>query len=238
MTARPEAILSIPPLQGCLYCHHVGTVRYAEGRKVLGLGSGLPTATCSHCGTVAQLEIEDGDDPYWRIRYKKLNSAPEYYYVMVYLGEQRWIDGEEAMEISRRGFVQRHRIDQVQHGDLEWLEPAPLNPPPPLMSPYETVYLAVPDVSLWQPSSQNGGSGGSALDVGTFYVTDRRMHLVGQQRDWSNRLAEIRSIEHDENAWRIFIGGNRQYFTGSNTLESLDAQLFTAIVKALWKREE
>jgi hypothetical protein len=229
----------LPPLQGCLYCHHEGTIKFAEGRKVLGFGSGLPTLTCSHCGAVSFLEAGSGTTA-WRVRYKKVNEAAQYYYMMVHFKQQRWYDAEDALTISRKGFVQRHRIDQVQQGDLGWLAPSPLDPPPPLMAPSEKVYVALPNVTLQQPAQSNGFlalNEVTILDSGTFYVTNSRLHLIGQRRDWANRLNEIRDIEHDEHHWRIYVGANRQCFNGENTPDELDAQLFAAVVKFLWKEE-
>lgn len=232
---------TLPPLQGCLICHREGTMKFAEGRKVLGLGSGLPSVSCAHCGAMAQLELgENGNAGAWRIRYKKISDAPVYYYVRVYFGQSRWYGAEEALEISTRGFVQRHRLDQVQRGDLSWLQPTPLVPPPPLMAPSERVYLSVNEASLQIPA-QGGGllatTEATVLDTGAFYVTNSRVHLIGQKRDWANRLNEIRDIEHDEHRWRIFVGANRQCFAGDNAPQSLDAQLFAAVVKVLWKDE-
>jgi hypothetical protein len=233
------ALATLPPLQGCLYCHHEGTIKLAEGRKVLGLGSGLPSLTCSYCGAVAQFD-PGADDDSWRIRYKKINDAPQYYYVMVYFSQQKWYDADEALEISRKGFVQRFRIDQVQHGDLGWMNAVALEPPPPLMAPSERVFLAVSNVSLQQPSQNSGFlslNEVTVLDSGTFYVTSSRLHLIGARRDWANRLNEIRDIEHDQTHWRIYVGASRQCYSGLNDPEHLDAQLFTAIVKFLWKEE-
>src|SRR5690348_11816148 len=70
------------PLQGCLYCHSEGGVSLSEGRKLFGLGSGLPTVTCSQCGSVAMFEAGVTNDT-WRIRYKHYNKAPQFYYVML-----------------------------------------------------------------------------------------------------------------------------------------------------------
>src|SRR5687768_16736349 len=94
------------PLQGCLYCHTEGSITLTEGRKILGIGSGLPTLTCSSCGSIALFEPGD-DNNAWRIRYKSVNKSPRFYYVMLYLGRAGWLSSEEAVELSRKGFVQR-----------------------------------------------------------------------------------------------------------------------------------
>jgi hypothetical protein len=145
----------VAPLNGCLYCHTEGTITQAESRKILGFGSGLPTLTCSSCGSVALFEAgQDADS--WRIRYKKVNRAPRFYYVMIHLGNAGWLNADEALEISRNGYVQRLRIQQVQRGDLSWLRPAPLDPPPPLMSADELVFLTFNPV-MFQQSAQTRG---------------------------------------------------------------------------------
>lgn len=227
------------PLQGCLYCHTTGSTSLAESRKILGFGSNVPTLTCNSCGSIALFEA--GSDPdSWRLRYKKVNKASRFYYVILYLGNAGWLNAEEALEISRNGYVQRQRIQQAQRGDLSWLSPAPLNAPPPLMSPDESVYLSVSPVTL-QQASRSGNTLGqgseTVMDSGQFYVTDRKLHLIGSRRDWSHKLSDIQSIEHTEQYWRIYVGSSPQHYQGANSPDQMDAQLFTTIVKTLWKRE-
>src|SRR2546423_3478379 len=112
------------PLQGCLYCHTEGTVTLSEGRKVLGFGSGVPTITCSNCGSVAFFEAGTNPDD-WRIRYKSVNKSPRFYYVMLYPRRAGWLSAEEAVTPSRNGFVPRPRVPEVQRGEFSWLPPAP-----------------------------------------------------------------------------------------------------------------
>lgn len=237
----PVAPAILPaPLQGCLYCHAEGTVSLVEGRKILGFGSGLPSLTCRRCGSVALFEAEPGSDR-WRIRYKKVNRAPQYYYVMVFLGSAGWLEADEALEISRNGYVQRRRVEQATHGDLSWLSPAPLNPPPPLMSPDENVYLTIDPVAFQQVQagatpSFRGQSDGSVLDSGCFYLSDRKVHLLGHRRDWSHKLSDIHDVQHTDSHWRIYVGTTGQYYQGANHPSQIDAQLFIAVVRALISR--
>jgi len=228
------------PLQGCLYCHSEGTITLAQGRKILGFGSGLPTITCSNCGSVALFEAGPDLDT-WRIRYKSINKASRFYYVMLYLGRAGWLSAEQALETSRAGFVQRQRIQQVQRGDLDWLHPAPLDPPPPLMSPDEVVFLTANPATFQQ--AMRAGSvlaqgEENVLDSGRFFVTDRKLHLLGHRRDWSHKLIDIQRIEHNETYWRIYVGDSEQHYQGANVPDQIDAQLFTAIVKQLTRRDE
>src|SRR5258708_36139780 len=126
MTDTPDATVEIPaPLQGCLYCHNEGTIGVTDGRKILGLGSGLPTLTCRNCGSVARFEPgPDADN--WRIRYRTFNKSPRFYYVILYLGKAGWLTADEALAISHNGCVQHQRIQQVQRADLNSVAPVPL----------------------------------------------------------------------------------------------------------------
>lgn len=226
-----------PPLLGCLYCHTEGTITFNEGRKILGLGSGLPTLTCKNCGSVAVFDASARNGA-WRIRYRRVNREPLHYYAMVYLGGAGWLDADEAMEISRRAFVQRRRIQQVEAGYLNWLNPAPLDPPPPLMSPDEMVYVTIAPVTFQQTS--RGGAVLSqeeenVLDSGHFFLTDKKVHLLGQRRDWSHKLQDIREVTYTDRYWRIYVGASNQYYQGVNQPDQLDAQLCAAIVRTLMK---
>jgi hypothetical protein len=228
------------PLQGCLYCHTEGSITLTEGRKILGLGSGLPTLMCSSCGSVALFEPGEDNDS-WRIRYKSVNKAPRFYYVMLYLGRAGWLTAEEALESSRKGFVQRQRVQQAQRGDFSWLKPTPLDPPPPLMSHDERVYLTVNPVSFQQ--AMRAGSvlaqgEENVLDSGRFYVTDRKLHLLGHRRDWSHKLSDVQRVEHNDQYWRVYVGESEQHYQGSNLPDQIDAQLFTTVVKMLCRQDE
>ncbi len=234
-------IVQVPaPIQGCLYCHTEGSITVAESRKILGFGSGLPTLTCSSCGSVAL--FESGPDPdTWRIRYKNINKSPRFYYVMLYLGRAGWLTADQALEASRNGYVQRQRIQQAQHGDFSWLRPSPLTPPPPLMSVDELVYLMVNPATFQQAmraGSVLGQGEENVLDSGKFYVTDRKLHLLGHRRDWSHKLSDIRRVEHTDDYWRIYVGESEQHYQGANMPDQIDAQLFTTVVKMLCRVDE
>jgi hypothetical protein len=223
------------PLQGCLYCHAEGTTTLAEGRKILGLGSGLPVLACSACGSVARFEPGSGAGD-WRIRYRKVNRDPRYYYVMVYMGRSGWLDADEALRISRQGYAQRQRVAQTERGDLSWLTPIALDPPPPLMSPEETVYLTA-NPATFQQSTRGGvvlaRDEENILDTGILYVTDWKVHLLGRRRDWSHKLADIQRVEHTDRYWRLHVGASQQHYQGLNQPDQIDAQLFSAVVHAL-----
>lgn len=231
----------IAPLLGCLCCHQQGTMMMSEGRKILGFGSDYPVIKCEHCGSVALLDYDPDAPDQWRIRYRRVSSSPEYYYVALYLGESGWLSAEDALAISTNGFVQRERMRQAKAGQLAWLHPHPIDPPPPLMNPSENVYLILKGVTF-QEAPPAGllvrPDQGAILDSGKFYVTDQKLHLLGQRRDWSHRLTDIQSVDYDDHAWVILLDTveePRQY-RGLNSSDQLDAQLVVTIVKALTKR--
>ncbi len=233
----------IPPLKGCLYCHQDGTTVLTEGRKFLGFGSDYPLLKCTHCESVALLDIAGDDPDHWRIRYRRVNPDPEYYYVAIHLGEAGWLSAEDALAISTNGYVQRQRREQIAQGDLSWLHPTPLDPPPPLMSPTEEVYLTLKGVTFQEappPGLLVRPDQGAVLDSGKFYVTDQKLHLLGQRRDWSHRLNSIQRIDYDDQAWTLVLNtpNEPRQYRGLNTWDQLDAQLVAAVVEVLVQRAE
>lgn len=230
----------IPPLQGCLYCHTEGTLTLHEGRNILGLGSDYPTVKCSHCESVALLDVNPDAPDQWRIRYRRVNSAPQYYYVAWHLGTAGWLSAQDALAISINGFVQRQRAQQAAAGDLSWLHAAPLDPPPPLMTIHEIVYLTLKGVTLREASPTGlltRPDQGVLLDSGKCYVTDQKLHLLGQRRDWSHALSDVQDITYDQQGWTVLLvhPGAAQQYRGINSPEQLDAQLVAEVVKTLSK---
>ncbi|MCD4687017.1 MAG: hypothetical protein K8S97_13900 [Anaerolineae bacterium] len=230
----------IPPLQGCLYCHVEGTLTRNEGRKILGLGSDYPTVKCSHCESVALLDVNPDAPAQWRIRYRRVNHAPQYYYVALHLGAAGWLSAEDALAISTNGFVQRQRTRQATAGDLHWLHAAPLNPPLPLMTAHEVVYLTLKGVTL-QEAAPSGlltrSDHGTLLDSGKCYITDQKLHLLGQRRDWSHPISDVQSIAYDQHGWTLLLASaeTAQQYRGVNSPDQFDAQLVAEIVRVLSK---
>jgi hypothetical protein len=229
------------PLLGCLYCHAEGGITRAEVRKILGIGGEFPVLICSECGSVAA--FDDGKvTGVWRIRYRKYNRERKYYYSALYLGKAGWLEADTALEISTKSYIQRQRVQQAQQGDVSWLRPTRLSPPPPLMNPNESVYMAFRYVTYYQ-SAQGGRVGshritGNSLDAGSFFVTDSKIHLLGQRRDWSYSLADIHSIDYTDKAWFIYLSsvGNPEYFQGDNHPDELDAQLVATVLQVLRRK--
>ncbi len=231
-----EDMASLPPLQGCLYCHSEGTITRSEPRRFLGFGDVYPQLKCSACGAVALFDLTDGD---WRIRYKRFSRAASFYYVALHLGAAGWLSSGDALDISTEGFVQRKRVEQAKVGKLSWLQAAPLLPPPPLMTPEEKVFLSLRGVAYQQsalPGFWARSDQAEVLDTGTFYVTDYKLHLLGQRRDWSHRLSDIRKVAYDHRSWTIYLNtaGSAEFYRGMALASQMDPQLFSAVVEALW----
>jgi len=231
-----EDMASLPPLQGCLYCHSEGTITRSEPRRFLGFGDVYPQLKCSACGAVALFDLTDGD---WRIRYKRFSRAASFYYVALHLGAAGWLSSGDALDISTEGFVQRKRVEQAKVGKLSWLQAAPLLPPPPLMTPEEKVFLSLRGVAYQQsalPGFWARSDQAEVLDTGTFYGTDYKLHLLGQRRDWSHRLSDIRKVAYDHRSWTIYLNtaGSAEFYRGMALASQMDPQLFSAVVEALW----
>jgi len=212
----------------------------SESRKLLGivgLGSSLPTLTCTECHSVALFDA-GSDSESWRIKYKSVNRSPRFYYVLIHLGQAGWLAADQALEISLNGYVQRQRIQQVQRGDFSWLRLYTLESPPPLMSHDEVIYLSAEEATFQQTPRSTGvltQGDETVLDSGKFYVTDYKLHLLGQRRDWAHRLSDIQRVEHTDQYWRIYVGETGQHYQGMNSFNQMDAQLFATVVKSLWK---
>lgn len=235
MSDQPTSNEIPPPLLGCLFCHAEGTVIQSEGRRLFGIGESLPTLTCNQCGSVAVLEVRDVPG-HWRIRYRKYNHDREYYFSALRLGKAGWLSAVEALEISRMAFVQRQRVQQTQRGDLSWLKPVVLNPPPPIIEAGETIWLMFRFATFRQGSnSRVARSDDATIDSGSFYITDQHLHLLGQQRNWSYSLTDIRKVDFDDEAWLVYLKNaeNSEYFRGDNHPDVMDAQLVANIIQAL-----
>ncbi len=233
-----EMLEHLPPLQGCLYCHSEGTTYLTEGWKFLGFGPDYPVLKCSQCHAVAWLDVGVGGEDNWRIRYRRVNSAPRFFYVAQHLGGAGWLSAQRALAISTESYVQRRRVHQAKEGNLDWLQPAPLRPPPPLMRPEEKVYLTLRAVSL-QSTPPSGFlmrfNQGGILDSGKLYVTDQKLHLLGQRRDWSHLLQDVEQVEYKRNAWMIYLidRGQAQHYHGAALDGQPDPQIIATVIEAL-----
>ena len=128
-----EAIASLPPLRGCLYCHSEGSTVLHPGRRFLGRGSKYLVLRCRTCGAVAWFDVNPATPEEWRVCYRRVSRSSVYYYAAIHLGRAGWLSAHEALAISTRSYVQRRRVEQVEDGDLSWLQPVEQYPPLPLM---------------------------------------------------------------------------------------------------------
>jgi hypothetical protein len=224
-----------PPLLGCLICHAEGTLDLIENNR--RFGSQYPTLSCTNCGSTALLDWKEGQGEVWRIRYRKISREFPYAFAAKTFLDANWLDSEEAIQHSTTVYIQGQRLKQIMAGDLQWLKPAPLNPPPPLMSMNEVVYLTLKPVSYCESAETRipfMRRKESMIDTGTFYVTDSKIHLLGQRRDRSHRLAEIVDVTYDRDTWFVYldIGGASHYYRGLS-LPQLDVELIAGIINVL-----
>jgi hypothetical protein len=74
------------------------------------------------------------------------------------------------------------------------------------------------------------------LDSGTFYLTDNKLHLLGQHRDRSNRLSEVTKLDYNARGWTIILEGAQEanFYQGEYPDDPLiDGEMLEAIIHAL-----
>ena len=73
------------------------------------------------------------------------------------------------------------------------------------------------------------------IDSGACYITGRHLHLLGQQRNWSYQLQDIRKVDFNDEAWLVYLKNSEtnEYFRGDNYPDVMDAQLVANIIQAL-----
>lgn len=227
------------PLLGCLFCHTEGAMVLTEPRRLLGIGRYYPLLMCNRCGSTASFdyEPENGAADHWGIRYRRYNHSREYYFSGLYLGKAGWLSADDAVEISTRSYVQRQRVRQSQQGNLQWLKPLSLTPPPPLLNPDEKVYMTFRHVIFYQGQSGAFAQGRlNTKDTGSFFVTDQQVHLLGHKQDWSFPLTSIQAVDYNERAWFLYVpsfSSLPEFFFGENYAEELDAQLVSTVLEVL-----
>jgi hypothetical protein len=188
---------------------------------------------------VATLDWQAGQSD-WRIRYQSISPDSLYHHARLRFGQTGWLASDEALDLSTAVYVHRQRLFQVTTGDLTWLKPRRLDPPPPLMKADEEVYLTLKATTFGEliPSRLPTllADKVTSLDTGTFYLTDQKIHLLGQRRDRSHRLSEIRQASFKGDLWRVELSGvgqDNHLYQGMGLADPLDAQLIVAIIQQL-----
>jgi hypothetical protein len=183
------------------------------------------------------LEYDPHRENAWRIRYRRTNHDPRYYYVAVHFGQRDWLDAPDALEISRRGFAQRIRVRQAEAGDFSWLQPIP-GPPGLALEPDETILLDLRGVTLREVS--RGGlfirpNRGKVVDSGTCCVTTQRLHLLGQHLYWVHDLGVVERALYNDQYWLAIVhdSGRWLQYTGAYSEGQVDPQLVVTMVDYL-----
>ena len=218
-----------PPLVGCLYCHTEGTItEHLPGRFSR---SGLPRLVCSHCGAVASFEAADNDQ--WRIQYQQVNEAPPYFYAALVLKNTGWIDADTAIDLSRDAYIQRRRVEQVQAGQLNWLQPTlPDEGRPANLSPDEHLLVYIEAAQLKRKIETEEEHTTHDVDNGALFFSNRKIHLIGQQREWAYEYAAIINTHYQPDLWRMTFS-DAHFIEHTVQSKELDAQLLIAVVEAL-----
>ncbi len=232
-----DILRSLPPLQGCLYCHTEGSTDLVVGRTLFGFGSQLLRIKCRHCGAVAQFDY-DPDSPFqWRIRYRRFSRAPRYYYVSIWLGKGGWLSGDDATQISRNGYVQRMRVQQAKVGDFSWLQP-----PQDVSWAQETfespILQVLRAVSLTEAPSRmllSRATSQPVIDSGKLFVTEEHLRFIGQRTDRIFDFAQITDARYDDRSWSVIEVAEPTSFQyrGAYLQDQIDPQLVTAVIEAL-----
>lgn len=231
------------PLLGCLYCHAEGTIIQTEGRKRLGfIGGNFPQLNCTQCGAVASFDLAP-DGNHWRIRYQKYNREHLYHFAAQRLGKAGWLEEKTALEQSRLIYIQRHRLQQAEQNNLQWLRPIVLNPPPPVIGLHQTIHLNFRYVTYRQLRSTYRFAHNEAdpiLDAGSLYITDSHLHLLGKE-DRSYKIETIHATNFNHKAWFIYFekkDRSVEYLQCNGKSEEIDPQLAVAVVEALRRKNK
>lgn len=231
-----EPVPPVPPLQGCLYCHREGTTALATDRRLFG-ASRYPLVRCNHCGSVAELDFNPEQPDDWRIRYRRVNQDPRYYYVAVHYRRRGWLEASEALDISRRGYAQRMRVRQAEGGDFSWLTP-PDADLPLVLRPAEQLLLEMRAVTLREVPSSTffvRPNRGILLDSGKCYLSTQRLLLHGQRQPWAHELITVDRALYNDRYWLIIAHDSQRWvqYVGTYLEDQIDPQLFITVVDYL-----
>lgn len=220
-----------PPLVGCLYCHTEGTITEFTSRRFAR--ASYPRLVCSNCGSVALYDAGEAD--HWRISYQRVNHDARYFYAAYVFESAAWLDDDRAIDLSRDAYIQRRRVEQVKSGQLNWLQPElPDDIRPSRLSPDEQILAFVERCGLKRKIEADPDTAPSTHDVdqGPLFLTNRKMHLLGQQREWVYEYAAVINTHFEQLLWRITFS-DAHFIEHNATPKELDPQLLTAVVETL-----
>lgn len=219
-----------PPLIGCLVCHAEGTI--TEFAPQRWWRSAYPLLKCSHCGSIARFENNLKGE--WRLQYQHINPTPHYHYAAYRFGRSKWVTEDTALDLSRDAYIQRHRLQQVEAGNIGWLTPITLDEIGVALDDAEQPLLQIDGVKLGRRVDGDGNPA-AQVDFGTLIVTDRRLHMAGQERPWIYEWNAISKSIYTGNTWTLDFSDTHFIEHGADD-DSIDAQLFVAVINHLRQR--
>lgn len=218
------------PLIGCLFCHTEGTITEHHPQRFVNV---VPKLLCSHCGSVALFEVIGEDS--WQIKYTHTSDDQQYHYAKLRFKGDNWLKEEDAIDISREVYIQRHRVGQAQAGKLGWLKPDISRELPTTLSPEESVLVFIDEVRLQRHVQEEEGQIQHEVDRGALFLSNHRLHVAGKARDWVYEINAIESATFIEKRWMLRFSD--QHFIEHHTEgDEHDAQLFVAIIEGLGRQ--
>lgn len=218
-----------PPLIGCLVCHTEGTITEFSPQR--WWRSALPLLRCSHCGSTARFDIDPTGQ--WRVQYQHMNPAPHYHYAAYLLGQSKWLKEDTALDYSRDAYIQRHRLQQVEAGNISWLTPIGLMNVAVTLDEAEKPLLQIAETKLGRRVEDDKST--TAVDFGTLIITDRRLHLVGQERPWIYEWNAVSRANYKANTWTLDFS-DTHFIEHQADMDSIDAQLLVGVINHLRQR--
>lgn len=217
------------PLIGCLYCHTEGTI--TERLPYFWNRSRFPRLVCSFCGSVAEFDLDKSAGT-WRIYYHHCNSGSVYYYAYLVFQNAGWLDEDKAIDYSTNAYIQRRRNEQVRAGQLSWLQPNLPDTRPASLMPDEHTLAVIENVTLRRTVKAEDGTTIHDVDTGNVFLTDRRLHVHGAQRDWSYEYGAVIKASYDAITWYIAFSDNHFIEHTANKNE-LNAQIVVSLIETL-----
>jgi hypothetical protein len=218
-----------PPLIACLYCHTEGTI--TEHLPQFWQRSKFPRLMCEFCGSIAEFDNMP-DARSWRIRYVKCSNDAPYYYAHLVFEAADWLSEDEAIDLSTDAYVQRRRNEQVRVGQLAWLQPTLPDNRPASLTPDEHTLAYFEKVALHRQVTTDEGETIHDVDQGALFLTDRKLHIHGQQRDWSYEYGAVVKVHYDTTTWHVSFSDNH-FIKHTVQPGEINAQITCSLIEVL-----